>query len=93
MKTVVQNVTFTVQIFKEEKVFVSYCPELKVSSCGKSIEEAKNNLKEAISGFLKSAKKMNTLQEIMEEAGFTIKNSLRFLYLLVFVWIEKMETI
>ena len=73
MKTTVQNLTFTVQVFKEGKNFVSYNPELKVASCGKSIDEAKNKLKEAISGFLKSAKEMNTLEEIMEEAGFSYK--------------------
>ena len=73
MKTIVQNLTLTVQVFKEGKNFVSYNPELKVASCGKNIEEAKNNLREAISGFLKSAKKMNTLGEIMEEAGFSYK--------------------
>ena len=73
MKTVVQNLTFTVQIFKEGSKFVSYNPELKVASCGDGIEEAKNNLREAISGFLKSARKIGTLQEILEEAGFIYK--------------------
>ncbi len=68
-----QNLTFTVQVFKEGRNFVSYNPELKVASCGKSIDEAKDNLKEAISGFLKSAQKMNTLEKIMEEAGFSYK--------------------
>ena len=70
MKAIVQNLTFTVQVFKEGKNFVSYNPELKVASCGKSIDEAKDNLKDAMAGFLKVAKKMNTLEAIMEEAGF-----------------------
>ena len=72
-KTNVLNLTLTVQVFKEGKYFVSYNPELKVASCGKNIDEAKEKLKEAISGFLKSAKAMNTLDEIMEEAGFSYK--------------------
>ena len=71
MKTIVQNLTFTVQVFREGSNFVSYNPELKVASCGKNINEAKDNLKDALSGFLKSAKKMNTLEAIMEEAGFS----------------------
>jgi predicted RNase H-like HicB family nuclease len=75
MKTTVQNLTLTVQVFREGKNFVSFNPELKVASCGKNIEEAKENLKEAISGFLKSAKKINTLEEIMEEAGFSYKKN------------------
>ncbi|OGI61326.1 hypothetical protein A2814_00830 [Candidatus Nomurabacteria bacterium RIFCSPHIGHO2_01_FULL_38_19] len=73
MKISSQNLTFTVQVFREGKNFVSYNPELKVASCGKSIDEAKDNLKQAMSGFLKSARKMNTLEEIMEEAGFLYK--------------------
>ena len=65
MKTVVQNLTFTVQVFKEGDKFVSYNPELKVASCGDDIEEAKNNLRDAISGFLKSARKIGTLEGIL----------------------------
>ena len=53
MKISSQNLTFTVQVFREGKNFVSYNPELKVASCGKSIDEAKDNLKQAMSGFLK----------------------------------------
>ena len=48
MKAIVQNLTFTVQVFKEGKNFVSYNPELKVASCGKSIDEAKDNLKDQL---------------------------------------------
>mgnify|MGYP003393342405 CR=1 FL=1 len=75
IKTNVQNLTLTVQVFREGKYFISYNPEFKVASCGKSIDEAKEKLKEAISGFLQAAKKMNTLEEIMEEAGFSFKKS------------------
>ncbi len=69
-KTTIQNLTFTIQIFREGKMFIAHNPELKVSSCGNSLEEAKLNLRDAISGFLKSVKKLGTLQEILEEAGF-----------------------
>ena len=73
MKTIVQNLTFTIQVFKEGNKFISFNPELKVASCGDSIEEAKNNLRDAISGFLKSARKMGTLEGILDEAGFIYK--------------------
>lgn len=73
MKKDVQNLPFTIQIFREGKTFVSYNPELKVASCGKNIEEAKENLKDAMVGFLKSTKKLGTLPEILEEAGFIYK--------------------
>ena len=63
--------TFTLQVFREGKLFVAYNPELDVSSCGHSVEEAKENLSDAVRGFLKSANKHKTLQSILEEAGYT----------------------
>lgn len=68
------NLTFTIQIFKEGKTFVSHSPELNVSSCGKTLEESRKNLKDAINGFIKSAYKIGTLNRILEEAGYLYKN-------------------
>ena len=67
------ELTFTVQIFKEGNVYVSYNPEIDVSSCGETVEQAKNNLKDALRGFLKSAYKMGTMEEILSEAGYIHK--------------------
>ncbi len=69
------TLTFTVQVFREGKQFVSYNPELRVGSCGKTPHEAKENLNDAIRGFLLSAHKKGTLEEILEEAGFVRKKS------------------
>ena len=68
------ELTLTIQIFKEGKRFVSYNEELGVSSCGDTPEDARHNLREAMSGFIKSARKMGTLDEILEEAGFVQKD-------------------
>jgi len=68
------EINFTTQIWKEGKMYVSYSPELDVSSCGKTIKDAKKNLLEAIEGFLEGANKMGTLKEILEEAGFVKEN-------------------
>jgi len=43
------KVKVTEEIWKEGDMYVSYCPELDMASCGKSVEEAKKNLKEVIS--------------------------------------------
>lgn len=64
------KLTFTVQIFREGKKYISFNPELRVASCGKTLDEAKNNLPDAIRGFLLSAHKKGTLADILEEAGF-----------------------
>lgn len=46
---------FTAIIEKEGNMYVSLCPELDVASQGNSVEEASDNLKEAIELFLESA--------------------------------------
>lgn len=74
MEKLIPNITFTVQIFREGKMYVSYAPEFEVSSCGHTLEEAKKNLKDAVTGFLETTRDMGTLQDILEEAGYTYKN-------------------
>ena len=64
------EINFTAQIWREGKTYVSYCPELDVSSCGNSSEKAKKNLIEAVAAFLEETKKMGTLKEILQESGF-----------------------
>ncbi|MFH1462499.1 MAG: type II toxin-antitoxin system HicB family antitoxin [bacterium] len=64
------EINFTTQIWQEGKMYVAYCPELDVSSCGKTIEGARKNLREAVEGFLEAAKSMGTLKEILRESGF-----------------------
>lgn len=66
-----QNLSFTAMIFKEGDMYVSYSPELDVSSCGYNPGEAKNNLLDAVRGFLAVASEQGTLKQILEEAGFT----------------------
>lgn len=68
------QINFTSQIWRENNMYVSYNPELDISSCGKSVDEARRNLKEAVELFLEEAEKMGTLKEILEEAGFEKEN-------------------
>lgn len=42
-------------IEREENWFVALCPELDIASQGKSVEEARHNLKEAVELYLKHA--------------------------------------
>ncbi|HBG92484.1 MAG: hypothetical protein A2X54_09660 [Nitrospirae bacterium GWF2_44_13] len=67
-------VEFDIIVFKENDTYVSYCPELDVSSCGDSIERAKQMLKTAVRLFLEEAEKMGTLLDILEEANY-VKDS------------------
>lgn len=45
---------FTALITKEEKWYVARCVDLGVTSQGKTIEEAQNNLKEAVELYIES---------------------------------------
>lgn len=65
------EIDFTTQVWsegsrragKEGKMYVSYAKELDVSSCGRTIKEAKKNLIEAVECFLETAEEMGTLEE------------------------------
>ena len=61
---------YEIIVFKEEKMYVAYCPELDVSSCGNTIDRAKDKLKTAVNLFLEEAEKMSTLVDILEESGY-----------------------
>jgi predicted RNase H-like HicB family nuclease len=65
-----QDVCFTVHTFKEGKAYVAYVPELDLSSCGATDEEARKNIRDAVRGFLETSTDMGTLPEILEEAGY-----------------------
>ena len=69
------KINFTSQIWEEGGVFVVHSPELSVSSYGKTIEEARKNIKEAVELFIETTEKMGTLNEILEEAGFAEKKT------------------
>lgn len=65
-----EDLSFTVHIFREGKTYVAYVPELDVCSCGKNPDEARKNIRNAVQGFLETTKEMGTLDEILGEAGF-----------------------
>jgi predicted RNase H-like HicB family nuclease len=50
---------------------VAHALELDVSSCGGSKEKAMKNLTEAVRLFLEEAEKMATLEQILDEAGYS----------------------
>ena len=58
---------FTAIIEKEGNMYVSLCPELDVASQGNSVEEASDNLKEAIELFLESASPSEVQERLHSE--------------------------
>jgi predicted RNase H-like HicB family nuclease len=64
--------SFDVHIFKEGDTYVAHAPHLDVSSCGTTDEEARQNIRDAVRGFLETAHDMGTVNEILEEAGYRL---------------------
>jgi predicted RNase H-like HicB family nuclease len=59
----------TEELWKEGNMYVSYCPELDIASCGETVDQAKKNLKEVILINLEEAQKLGTLDDLLQEAG------------------------
>jgi len=64
------DIAYTVHTFKEGGTYVAYVPELDLSSCGATNDEARKNIKEAVQGFLETSADMGSLDWILEEAGY-----------------------
>lgn len=61
----------TAIIEREADGYVSLCPELDIASQGHTIEEARNNLREAIELFFESASAEEIKQRFHEEVYVT----------------------
>ena len=69
------NLSFTVHLFREGDSYVAYVPELDLSSCGETPEKARTNIQQdAVRGFLEVSEDKGTLGEILEEAGYQQEN-------------------
>jgi predicted RNase H-like HicB family nuclease len=68
------NISVRVEIFKEGDVYVALSAELNISSFGETVEGAKKSVKEAIEAFIEECESMGTLEEVLEESGFSKTN-------------------
>jgi predicted RNase H-like HicB family nuclease len=58
------EIELTVLVWKEGSSFVSLCPELGVSSCGESLDEAHEMLREAGELYLANAKELGIWDQV-----------------------------
>jgi predicted RNase H-like HicB family nuclease len=65
-----QPVEFDAIVFQEATTYVAHCPELDVSSCGDTLDQARQNLKTAVRLFLEEAEKLGTLKISCKSAAF-----------------------
>jgi len=59
-----QSFEYTAVVWKEPEAYVSKCPELGVSSCGDSFEEAVTNLREAVELYLENARQLDLMDDL-----------------------------
>ena len=62
---------FTAILSKEEDQYVALCPELDIASQGSSIEEARQNLREALELFFETASPEEIKTRLHEEVYVT----------------------
>jgi predicted RNase H-like HicB family nuclease len=65
---------FTVRILRERDAFVAHVPELDVSTCGDTEEDARHNILDAVEGYLETARELGTLDDILREAGYEFEH-------------------
>ncbi|MDO8514972.1 MAG: type II toxin-antitoxin system HicB family antitoxin [bacterium] len=72
-------ISFTIKITYDEgssdASYVAYCPELDVSSCGSTVEKAREMLSEAVDILFSSASKEGTLNTYLESVGYHKKGN------------------
>ena len=64
---------YTAVVWKEKEGYVSKCPELGVASCGDTVSQAMENLKEAVALYLENAEALGLLGDVEESLTTTEK--------------------
>ena len=60
-----EDLSFTVHVFKKGNVFVTYVPQLDVSSYGDTATAARRNIQNAVSLLLETSKERGTLTRLI----------------------------
>jgi predicted RNase H-like HicB family nuclease len=54
-----------VVFFEEDGVVIAHCVPLDVSSCGHDLDDARRNIRDALTGFVEACERMGTLEEVL----------------------------
>ena len=71
MKKTRIEATIPVSIFKEGDYFVAHTPVLDISTSAKTFAEVKRRFHEAVDIFFEELSKKGTLNDVLEELGWT----------------------
>ena len=67
-----RKIELTSEIWQEGNMYSAYCHELDVATAGRTVDEARKNLAEALEIFFEETARKGTLQSLLEEAGFLV---------------------
>jgi predicted RNase H-like HicB family nuclease len=67
------HATLTATLWREDETYVSLCPELDVSSCGDTPDEALAMLKEAVELYLENARALGTWDDVKAAIGSKVR--------------------
>jgi len=73
------DIAFNVEIIKKGKWYIARVPELDFVTQGSTADEAKKNILELVKIQFEEMKEMGTLEDYMEECGFTNKEKPEFI--------------
>ncbi len=68
------KIRLTEEIWREGNMYVSYCPELDIASCGENVQQAKNNLMEVIKINVEETIRLKTYEKFIDECGLELIN-------------------
>lgn len=74
------NLNVEVALFKEEGIWVAYCPALEVSSYGDDKDEAKVAFEEALQIFLAETERKRTLEKYLLKLGWQLQQKPKLMY-------------
>ena len=68
------SIEYTTQIWQEGNQFVAHAMPLDVMSSGRTVDEARHALAEAVQLFLETTADIGTLGEVLQEAGYELSH-------------------
>ena len=74
------NINVEVALFKEDDMWVAYCPALELSSYGDDKEEAKSAFEEVMNIFLKETDRKGTLEKWLLKLGWQLQQKPKPVY-------------
>mgnify|MGYP001566359440 CR=1 FL=1 len=75
MAKVQADLKLSVTFLKEDEQFIAYSPALDLSTCGKTLEEARNRFGEAAFLFIQELHKKGTSEEVLTNLGWKKRDS------------------